>query len=172
MIDALLDRHEPGPARVEAITQRVYLDIDRGDEFLTRALGESGDDMVLRGRVLDLLGWLLGMYRGQLERGIELEPRGAGDRRAAAATRCSRCWPPARCRRSSLLAGRPAPGPDGAGPVARRGPRGAAARSLAADLPRPAVPVGRAGSPRRAERFEAMREAFGAAGSSSSGRTD
>ena len=28
--------------------------------------------MVLRGRVLDLLGWLLGMYRGQLERGVEL----------------------------------------------------------------------------------------------------
>ena len=72
MIDDLLDRHEPGPARVEAITQRVYLDIDRGEEFLLRALGESGDDMVLRGRVLDLLGWLLGMYRGQLERGVEL----------------------------------------------------------------------------------------------------
>ena len=72
LIDVLLDRHEPGPARVEAITQRVYLDIDRGDEFLTRALEESGDDVVLRGRVLDLHGWLLGMYRGQLERGIEL----------------------------------------------------------------------------------------------------
>ena len=70
MIDELLDRQEPGPARAEAITRRVYLDIDRGDEFLTRSLGESGDDVVLRGRVLDLLGWLLGMYRGQLGRGI------------------------------------------------------------------------------------------------------
>jgi DNA-binding CsgD family transcriptional regulator len=72
MIDELLERQEPGPARVEAITRRVYLDIDRGEEFLTRSLGESGDDLVLRGRVLDLLGWLLGMYRGQLERGIRL----------------------------------------------------------------------------------------------------
>jgi DNA-binding CsgD family transcriptional regulator len=72
MVDAFLDRHEPGPPRVEAITQRVYLDIDGGDEFLTRALAESGDDPVLRGRVLDLFGWLLGLYRGQLARGIEL----------------------------------------------------------------------------------------------------
>jgi DNA-binding NarL/FixJ family response regulator len=70
MIDDLLDRLEPGPARVEAITRRVYLDIDRGDEFLTTSLGESGEDAILRGGVLDLLGWLLGMYRGQLERGI------------------------------------------------------------------------------------------------------
>jgi ATP/maltotriose-dependent transcriptional regulator MalT len=72
MIDELLERHEPGPGRVEAITRRVYLDIDRGEEFLTRALAESGDDIALRGRVLDLLGWLLGMYRGQLERGIAI----------------------------------------------------------------------------------------------------
>jgi DNA-binding CsgD family transcriptional regulator len=72
MVEAFLDRHEPGPARVEAMTQRVYLDIDGGDEFLARALAESGDDAVLRGRVLDLFGWLLGMYRGQLARGIEL----------------------------------------------------------------------------------------------------
>lgn len=72
MIDGLLARHAPGPVRVEAITRRVYLDIDRGDDFLVRALAESGDDIVLRGRVLDLLGWLLGIYRGQLDRGIEV----------------------------------------------------------------------------------------------------
>ncbi len=72
MVDVFLDRHEPGPARVEAIAQRVYLDIDGGDEFLAHALAESGDDTILRGRVLDLFGWLLGMYRGQLARGIEL----------------------------------------------------------------------------------------------------
>ncbi len=72
MIDELLERQQPGPGRVEAITRRVYLDIDRGEEFLTRALAESGDDVALRGRVLDLLGWLLGMYRGQLERGIAI----------------------------------------------------------------------------------------------------
>jgi DNA-binding CsgD family transcriptional regulator len=72
MVDAFLHRHEPGPVRVEAMTQRVYLDIDGGDDFLARALAESGDDTVLRGRVLDLFGWLVGMYRGQLARGIDL----------------------------------------------------------------------------------------------------
>ena len=162
MIDDLLDRHEPGPARVEAITQRVYLDIDRGEEFLLRALGESGDDMVLRGRVLDLLGWLLGMYRGQLERGVELSSEALGIAEQhddpvlemlAAGTLST----------VSLMAGRPLPG------VIER------ALSLAAVHEGPLLgrwpPIFRArqclwaGQLAEArERFEAMRDAFGRRG--------
>ncbi len=162
MIDDLLDRHEPGPARVEAITQRVYLDIDRGEEFLLRALGESGDDMVLRGRVLDLLGWLLGMYRGQLQRGAELSSEALVIAEKhhdpvlemlAAGTLST----------VSLMAGRPLPG------VIER------ALSLAAVHEGPLLgrwpPIFRArqclwaGQLAEAkERFEAMREAFGRRG--------
>jgi DNA-binding CsgD family transcriptional regulator len=38
---------------------------------LNRALEDAGDDELLRGQVLDLLGWLRGMFRGDLHAGIE-----------------------------------------------------------------------------------------------------
>ena len=72
MTDELLASLDTGPGRLEAITLRVFLDIDHGEEFLARALAEAGDDQSLRGRLVELLGWLLATYRGQLAAGIEL----------------------------------------------------------------------------------------------------
>ncbi len=72
MTDELLDTLPGGPARIEATTLRVFLDIDDGEQFLARALADAGDDQRWRGRLLELRGWLVGTYRGRLEDAIEL----------------------------------------------------------------------------------------------------
>ena len=109
MTDELLAGMPNGATRLEAITLRVFLDIDRGEEVLSRALAEAGDDVRWRGRVLELLGWLLATYRGQLAPARQLGQealaiaRGTGDEELemlAAATLST----------TTLLAGRPAPG--------------------------------------------------------------
>ena len=72
MTDELLASLDTGPGRLEAITLRVFLDIDHGEEILARAIEEAGTDQPWRGRLIELLGWLLATYRGQLAAGIEL----------------------------------------------------------------------------------------------------
>jgi DNA-binding CsgD family transcriptional regulator len=68
--DALVATLPPGPRRAEALAQRVYFDLDTGEQLLLRALDEAGDDAVLRGRLLDLLGWVRATFRGDLARGL------------------------------------------------------------------------------------------------------
>ena len=59
-----------GPQRAEALTLRVFLDFGDSERFLRQALDEIGPDPALRARILDLLGWQLGLYRGRLAEGI------------------------------------------------------------------------------------------------------
>lgn len=68
--DELIAALPSGPRRAEALAQRVYLDLEHGDSVLERALADAGDDELLRGEVLDLLGWLRGTFRGDLRSGI------------------------------------------------------------------------------------------------------
>jgi DNA-binding CsgD family transcriptional regulator len=70
--ESLLALMPPGRPRAEAITLRVVLDFAGGDEFLSQALHEAGDDDLLRGRILELQGWLAIMYHGELRRGLDL----------------------------------------------------------------------------------------------------
>jgi DNA-binding CsgD family transcriptional regulator len=72
--DELIERMPAGPARAEMLIQRFYVeseDLAAGDAVLSRALEDAGPDERLRGRVLDILGWLRGMYRGDLRAGSE-----------------------------------------------------------------------------------------------------
>jgi DNA-binding CsgD family transcriptional regulator len=73
--DGVLGMLPPGPARAEAIALRVVLDFTDGERFLTEALAQAGDDELLTGRILELLGWMLIAYHGQLQRGLELSER-------------------------------------------------------------------------------------------------
>jgi DNA-binding CsgD family transcriptional regulator len=68
--DELIAALPPGPRRAEAFAQRVYLDLQHGDEVLQRALDDAGDDDLLCGELLDLLGWLRGTFRGDLGSGL------------------------------------------------------------------------------------------------------
>ncbi|NES39775.1 AAA family ATPase [Micromonospora sp. PPF5-17] len=71
--DRAIARLPSGPARAEALVARAQLeddDIDTGEALLERALNEAGDDEALRGRLLDQLGWLRGVFRGDLPGGI------------------------------------------------------------------------------------------------------
>ena len=70
--ESLVALMPPGRPRAEAITLRVGLDFAGGDAFLTQALSEVGDDDLLRGRILELQGWLAMTYRGELRRGLAL----------------------------------------------------------------------------------------------------
>ncbi len=78
LVDRLVATLPAGPARAEALVQRFYVGddhLERGDALLERALEDAGDDDRLRGRVLDMLGWLRGMFRGDLRGGIECAGR-------------------------------------------------------------------------------------------------
>jgi DNA-binding CsgD family transcriptional regulator len=73
LADALIDRLPAGRLRAEALLQRAQLeddDLESGEALLVRALDDAGDDDRLRGRVLDQLGWLRGIFRGDLHAGI------------------------------------------------------------------------------------------------------
>ncbi|WP_238012331.1 AAA family ATPase [Dactylosporangium sp. AC04546] len=73
LADQLVARLPPGPRRAEALVERAQLeddDLETGEALLERALDEPADDVALRGRVLDQLGWLCGVFRGDLSRGI------------------------------------------------------------------------------------------------------
>lgn len=71
--DRVIAQLPPGPGRAEALVQRAQLedtDLEAGEAMLVRALHEAGGDAALRGRVFDQLGWLRGVFRGDLQAGI------------------------------------------------------------------------------------------------------
>ena len=73
LADGLLERLEPGRGRAEALVQLAQLendDLERGEALLLRALEYAREDELLRGRVLDRLGWLRGVFLGDLRSGI------------------------------------------------------------------------------------------------------
>jgi DNA-binding CsgD family transcriptional regulator/tetratricopeptide (TPR) repeat protein len=74
LADELVARLPPGPGRAEALVGRAELeddDLEKGEALLVRALADAGADDLLRGRVLDQLGWLRGVFRGDLDAGVE-----------------------------------------------------------------------------------------------------
>lgn len=71
--DELVARLPAGPGRAEVLVQRATLeddDLERGEALLRRAIEDADDDRTLRGQVLDQLGWLEGIFRGDLAAGI------------------------------------------------------------------------------------------------------
>lgn len=70
--DQLVAMLPPGPIRAEAIALRVGIDFDGGDGYLAQALVEAGDDEPLRGRILELRGWLDVVHRAELKKGMKL----------------------------------------------------------------------------------------------------
>ncbi len=73
LADELVQALPPGRDRAEALVERARLeddDLQKNDELLSHALEEAGDDERLRGQVLDQLGWMRGMFRGDLAGGI------------------------------------------------------------------------------------------------------
>jgi DNA-binding CsgD family transcriptional regulator len=73
LADELLARLPPGPGRAEALVQLAQLeddDLQRSEGLLLRALEDAQGDQLLRGRVLDRLGWLRGVFLGDLRSGI------------------------------------------------------------------------------------------------------
>jgi len=72
---ALLDELGPGPLRAQVITGRVVLDFTDAEAFLRAALDDVPADglpghELLRGRLLGLLGWLLGIHLGRPAEGF------------------------------------------------------------------------------------------------------
>ncbi|MGH2539241.1 MAG: AAA family ATPase [Actinomycetota bacterium] len=77
--DRLVDTLPHGPDRAAMLIQRFEVeddDLDLGDELLSGALEDAGEDELLRGRVLDMLAWLRGVYRGDLADGIRCAREG------------------------------------------------------------------------------------------------
>jgi ATP/maltotriose-dependent transcriptional regulator MalT len=73
LADELVAWLEPGRERAEVLIERAVLesdDLEREEDLLRRALDDAGQDQALRGKVLDQLGWLQGVFRGDLETGI------------------------------------------------------------------------------------------------------
>ncbi len=70
--EALVALLPPGRPRAEAITLRVGIDFADGDRFLAQALTEAGDDELLRGRIIELQGWMAAIYRGEPRRAVDL----------------------------------------------------------------------------------------------------
>ena len=73
LADGLLGAAQPGRGRAEALVQLAQLendDLERGEALLLRALEYAREDELLRGRVLDRLGWLRGVFLGDLRSGI------------------------------------------------------------------------------------------------------
>jgi DNA-binding CsgD family transcriptional regulator len=73
LADRLVAGLEPGPERCQALLERSYLeddDVEAGVALLRQALDDAGGDDMLRGRVLDHLGWALAMFAGDLPAGL------------------------------------------------------------------------------------------------------
>ncbi|MBO9554423.1 LuxR family transcriptional regulator [Cellulomonas sp.] len=75
LASALLDELGPGPLRAHVLTSRVVLDFTDAETFLRTALDDVPadglpDHELLRGRVLGLLGWLLGIHLGRPADGL------------------------------------------------------------------------------------------------------
>lgn len=74
LLDGLIEQTPPGPKRAELLVQRFYVendDVATGDAILTQALAEAGSEPAMKGRVLDILGWHRGVFRGDLSAGLE-----------------------------------------------------------------------------------------------------
>ena len=74
LADHLVATSAPGPERCEALLERAYIDDDdvvAGVERLRDALPEIGEDAVLRGRMLGHIGWVLGLFAGDLPGGLD-----------------------------------------------------------------------------------------------------
>jgi DNA-binding CsgD family transcriptional regulator len=74
LADRLVAGLPAGQARAEALIQRAYVDDDdpeTSEALLVRALADAADDERLRARVLDQLGWVRAMFRGDLAGGLE-----------------------------------------------------------------------------------------------------
>jgi DNA-binding CsgD family transcriptional regulator len=73
LADRLVASLEPGPERCQAVLERAYLeddDVEAGVALLRQALQDAGGDDLLRGRVLDHLGWALAMFAGDFPSGL------------------------------------------------------------------------------------------------------
>ncbi len=71
--DAIIAQLPPGPGRAQALIVRAQLEADdlaAGEAQLVRALADTAVNSLLRGQVLDQLGWLRGIFRGDLTAGI------------------------------------------------------------------------------------------------------
>jgi DNA-binding CsgD family transcriptional regulator len=74
LADRLAATIPPGPGRAEVLLKRAYFEDDdweTGEAYLLRALEESRDDERLHARVLEQLGWVGSMFRGDLRDGVE-----------------------------------------------------------------------------------------------------
>src|SRR4029079_3339490 len=72
LADALALDLPPGQDRAALAIQQFYLmghDLDATEALLERAIEDAGDDLALRSEALDLLAWLLGVFRGELAAG-------------------------------------------------------------------------------------------------------
>lgn len=73
-VEDLIATLPPGSGRAAALVQRAELeddDLEAGERSLRQALADAGNDHRLRGQVLDQLGWLQGVFQGDLPGGIE-----------------------------------------------------------------------------------------------------
>lgn len=73
LIDDVIAELPEGPQRAEALVRRFYVGSENcstAESDLRRAVVDAGDDRTVRARVLDLHGWVLGMYCGDLEAGL------------------------------------------------------------------------------------------------------
>ena len=85
LADELLVMLPHGPDRAAVLVQRFKVEDDDlafGERLLEEALDDAGEDEGLRGRVLDMLAWLRGVLRGNLQAGMRCRPGRDGDRRA------------------------------------------------------------------------------------------
>jgi DNA-binding CsgD family transcriptional regulator len=74
LADRLVATLPAGPGRAEVLVKRAYVEddhLDTTEALLRQALEDAGTDDVLRGAVLDQLGWALAMFRGDLAGGLE-----------------------------------------------------------------------------------------------------
>jgi DNA-binding CsgD family transcriptional regulator len=90
LADRLVTSFPSGRTRVEAVLERAYLEddhLDRCEELLVEALDQVEGDELLRARVLNQLGWSMGIFgrdlaraRGYQREGVEVAAR-LGDTR-------------------------------------------------------------------------------------------
>ena len=74
LADRLVATIPAGPGRAEVLLKRAYFEDDEwetSEAYLLRALEESRDDELLHSRVLEQLGWVGSMFRGDLGDGLE-----------------------------------------------------------------------------------------------------
>jgi DNA-binding CsgD family transcriptional regulator len=74
LADGLVATLPPGPERAEVLTQRAYVEDDHAEAseaFLEQALADVAGDLRLRAQVLDQLGWVRGLFAGNLRAGLD-----------------------------------------------------------------------------------------------------